>query len=159
MIQSVYGVGFLGEGKYNCFKNGNHTPEYKSWSRMMERCYSETYQKNKTTYVGCSVCDEWHNFQNFAEWHHANFPKYGGSYHLDKDIKIDGNKEYGPNTCMYVTPEENSIKAHARYANYITPNGELVEVYNITAFCRERGLCKDRMTKLAFKNRILQRMD
>lgn len=144
--RSVHGVGFIGVGNYKPCKYKN---AHKSWSRMMERCYSENWQRNKPTYKGCYVLDEWHNFQSFAKWHEENYPKDGSPYQLDKDIKVDGNKVYGPDFCMYVTADENSIKAHARYANYINPNGDLVEVYNITAFCRERGLCKDRMTKLA----------
>ena len=144
--RSVHGVGFIGVGNYKPCKYKN---AHKSWSRMMERCYSENWQRNKPTYKGCYVLDEWHNFQNFAKWHEESYPKDGNPYQLDKDIKVDGNKAYGPDFCMYVTADENSIKAHARYANYINPNGDAVEVYNITAFCREIGLCNVKMTELA----------
>ena len=144
--RSVHGVGFIGVGNYKPCK---YKSAHKSWSRMMERCYSENCQRKKPTYKGCYVLDEWHNFQNFAKWHEENYPKDGNPYQLDKDIKVDGNKVYGPDFCMYVTADENSIKAHARNASYINPNGELVEVYNITAFCREIGLCNVKMTELA----------
>ena len=72
--KSVHGVGFIGDGKYKSSLNGSNTEHYKSWSRMMARCYSEATQDRQPTYKGCSVDPIWHNFQNFAEW-------FGFTYH------------------------------------------------------------------------------
>ena len=106
----------------------------------MFRCYSEKSRAENPTYVGCTVCREWHNFQNFAKWYDDNYPSDGHEYHLDKDILIDGNKEYSPVACMFVTRAENNIKAHAKSFKLISPTGELVEVYNLAKFCRDNGL-------------------
>ena len=70
---TVYGVGYLGEGKYQVCINSKITRCYKTWQHMLERCYDEKYQLRKPTYKGCTVCEEWHNFQNFAEWYYNNY--------------------------------------------------------------------------------------
>lgn len=51
----------------------------------------------------------WHNFQVFANWYTDNYPRNlaSGEYQLDKDIRIEGNKEYGPDACKFVSRSEN----------------------------------------------------
>ena len=34
---------------------------------MLERFHDSKYQEKRPTYIGCSVAEEWHNFQIFAE--------------------------------------------------------------------------------------------
>ena len=68
-----YGMGYLGEGKYKASKNGKDTKCYKTWSHMLERCYSEKYHKKEPTYKNCAVDNNWLNFQNFAKWYYENF--------------------------------------------------------------------------------------
>ena len=36
---SVYGVGYLGQGKYKAIENGKMTIQYNYWKAMMKRCY------------------------------------------------------------------------------------------------------------------------
>lgn len=92
------GVGFMGCGRFT-----QKSDEYNVWYNMLRRCYDEKLQLNKTpTYAGCLVCDEWHNFQNFAEWYNSNYPKgVDCKYHLDKDLLGDG-KLYSPDTCCFL---------------------------------------------------------
>lgn len=106
--KSLYGVGFLGEGKYKSKKGNKFTPEYIAWRGMLERVYCGKRQKNYPTYIGCTVCEEWHNFQVFAEWY-CNHESYGLGYDLDKDILVKGNKHYSPETCCLVPQEINCI--------------------------------------------------
>ncbi|ALY07069.1 hypothetical protein VmeM32_00078 [Vibrio phage vB_VmeM-32] len=72
---------------------------------MLGRCYDSKIQEKQPTYIDCSVCDEWHYFQNFATWYYDNYPKDGISekYQLDKDLKVNGNKIYSPETCLFVS--------------------------------------------------------
>lgn len=42
---SVYGVGYLGQGKYNAVKNGKMTIQYSYWKAMMQRCYCKSIKK------------------------------------------------------------------------------------------------------------------
>lgn len=107
----VRGIGFFGIGPYTSKIKGNgtkSTQEYVHWSSMLTRSYYEGYHKRFPTYVGCSVDEQWHNFQEFAEW--CQWQKgFGMGYVLDKDLLIQGNKEYGPETCVFIPPELNSI--------------------------------------------------
>lgn len=88
--KEVCGVGFLGEGNYD-------SKEYKMfrilWNSMINRCYG----KNKA-YENSHICEEWFNFQNFAEWCVKN---YRDGWELDKDL-LSNEKIYSPNTCCFV---------------------------------------------------------
>ena len=71
----------------------------------IERCYDLKRQEKHPTYKGCIVAEEWHDFQNFAEWFENNYKE---GFALDKDILIKGNKIYSPNTCCFVAREINN---------------------------------------------------
>jgi len=81
-------------------------PFYLKWSSMMRRCYSETYQSNQPTYIGCSVAQEWHTFMDFREWMERQ--EWEGN-ELDKDILRPGNKVYGSDTCVFVDRATNAL--------------------------------------------------
>lgn len=101
---TVQGIGFLGEGSYKSKSGNTMSKVYQVWHDMLRRCYSSEYQEKQPTYIGCSVCPEWLNFQTFGKWFDDN---YIPGYHLDKDIKVPGNKVYSPETCLFVSREEN----------------------------------------------------
>lgn len=107
----VRGVGFFGIGPHRSKVLGDSTKttsEYVHWSSMLTRSYYDGYHKRFPTYVGCSVDEQWHNFQEFAEWCQWQ-PGHNMGYVLDKDVLVQGNKVYGPETCVFVPPELNSI--------------------------------------------------
>lgn len=106
----LYNKGYVGEGNYRASKNGKHTKYYARWKHMLQRCYSENYHKKRPTYKDCEVCDEWLNFQNFADWFENNYYEVDGErMHLDKDILVKGNKIYSPDTCVFVPQRINSL--------------------------------------------------
>lgn len=106
--KSVYGVGYLGEGKYKASENGKNTKAYATWSSMLQRCYDKSNNHNLETYKDCTVCGEWHNFQNFAKWYEENYYEVKNKkLHLDKDIKYNDNKIYSPWTCLLVPSDIN----------------------------------------------------
>jgi len=109
--KSAFGIGFIGEGKYSCTINGNTcTKNFIVWNQMLERCYYVKFQKIQPTYIGCTVCEEWHNFQNFAKWYDNNYYEIEGQkMALDKDILIKGNKVYSPDTCVFVPHDINAL--------------------------------------------------
>ena len=96
-----YGVGYIGYDLRD--SKGKSNPKiFAMWSGMIRRCYSG---ENNTfpTYIGCSVCDEWHNYMNFKKWYDENLWEVEDDFMcLDKDIIIKGNKIYSPNTCIIV---------------------------------------------------------
>lgn len=105
----VFGVGYIGEGKYKTTENGKNTRIYSTWHDMLRRCYSEKVHERNPTYINCEVCEEWHDFQAFAEWYEKNYYEIEGEImHLDKDILHKGNKIYSKETCIFV-PEKINI--------------------------------------------------
>lgn len=78
---------------------------------MLERCYGDKYKDVHSAYYNkCYVCDEWLNFQVFAEWYNENIYQIGTErMHLDKDILVKDNKIYSPNTCLIVPQSINEI--------------------------------------------------
>lgn len=106
---SVHGVGFLGIGKYKSTIDGEKTKSYSAWSSMLTRCYNKRAKKRDSSYINCKVCEEWHNFQVFAQWYEENWKPHMEGWHLDKDILFKGNKVYSPETCCFVPASINGL--------------------------------------------------
>lgn len=75
-------------------------PFYRVWTDMLGRCYSDKLQEKYPTYKGCSVAQEWLTFSNFKGWMGKQDYK---DKQLDKDILLEGNKVYSPDTCVFVS--------------------------------------------------------
>ena len=104
--KSMYGIGYIGIGEYSSTKHKKH---YETWKNMFTRCYSEKYHETRPTYKECTVCPEWHCFQNFARWYDENFYNVNNErMSLDKDILVKGNKVYSPETCIFLPSVINS---------------------------------------------------
>ena len=136
LAKTVCGVGFLGEGQY--LASYRDKKPYLVWRSMLQRCYMPNDCQG--AYKGCSVVDEWHNFQNFAAWFDDNYPHGMKGYELDKDIKINGNKVYGPQSCQFVTKHENlSEKSKSvDLMNGIT--GEIFHFDSLTDAAKSTGM-------------------
>ena len=140
MFPSLYGVGFIGIGKFKpCDENGKITKCYKTWEGMLKRCYDSKFQEKRPTYKGCRVCKEWWNFQKFAEWYYEHYYEIENEIMaLDKDILNKGNKVYSAETCVFVPVSINSLftkcnKSRGNYPIGVYKNGNKFRV------C----LCKD----------------
>lgn len=112
MTPTVYGVGYLGVGDYKARKESKGmTKEYVMWTNMLSRCYSHWYLNNPNNsqrYAECTVCEDWHNFQNFAKWCNEQ-PNFGEPrYSLDKDMTEFGNTVYCPEKCYIIAPKVNN---------------------------------------------------
>lgn len=133
MAPSVHGVGFLGD----VYSSVTHPKIHAIWASMLGRCYSDDVQKRHPAYVGCTVCDEWHNFSNFVPWYLKNIK---AGEHLDKDIKVKGNREYSPSTCLGISPKENI--AHMSQREFCVQEehtSDAVHGENLKRFCEEHG--------------------
>lgn len=104
---------------------------YSSWASMMARCYNpktpgfELYGGR-----GISVCERWHNFQNFV----ADIgPRPDRSYSLDRWPDHNGN--YQPDNCRWATATEQA--SNLRRNRLLVYKGE---TYTITALARTTGM-------------------
>lgn len=145
LFPSVFGVGFLGVGPHKASVKRKVTNAYYIWNSMIGRCYSSDAPKRYPSYVGCTVCAEWHSFQVFGDWFVINHKE---GLQIDKDIKFSGNRVYSPDTCIFVKAQENSEKAHSKNYRFISPSGEVIEIYNLNKFCRENNLCNRHMNSV-----------
>lgn len=107
----INGAGYVGVGNYKTVEpNGKLTRIYVTWHDMLVRCYKEKVRHLHPSYEGCTMCDKWLNFQNFAKWYEKNYYDIGeGRMHLDKDILCIGNKVYSPEYCVFVPQRINMI--------------------------------------------------
>lgn len=136
-IPSLYGVGYMGEGIYKSSVNGTHTKFYISWKDMLERCYNTLTHEKQPAYKGCTVCEEWHNCQNFAKWFEKNYYEIENqTMCLDKDILSKGNKQYSPETCVFVPNEINCLFTKSNRARGEYPVGAYYKKKN-KKFCSQ----------------------
>lgn len=115
--KSLYGHGYLGEGNYKTSVHSKPDFKYLVWQGILRRCYDEKFNNTKPTYKGCSMCNEWMNYQTFAKWFEDNYYEVSNErMHLDKDIMYKNNKIYSPETCTIVPQRINVlfVNNHAR---------------------------------------------
>lgn len=120
----IFGIGYIGVGKYNTGTSKKHTREHYIWRAMLERCYAEHLKYRCPSYYGIvTVCEEWHNFQNFAEWYHKNKYECGERLQCDKDILYPGNKIYSPENCILVPQSINLLFVKHKPNKFGLPQG------------------------------------
>lgn len=143
---SVCGIGYIGGQEYKVSNNRKTTIAYDKWYRMISRCYSDKEKERFPTYEKCTVCNEWLNFQNFAEWLKQNYYQVPNEVMcLDKDILFKGNKLYAPNKCCIVPDNINILftksdairgeypigvtwnKSHSCFVAHMNKNGKLLQ--------------------------------
>jgi hypothetical protein len=109
--KTLYNAGYIGEGAYIVTKsNEMDRKRYNTWHSMIERCYSKKYQEKFPTYIGCIVCEEWHNYQVFCRWFDKNYYEIDNyRMELDKDILHKGNKIYSPENCVFISNNINTL--------------------------------------------------
>ncbi|CAL9961892.1 HNH endonuclease [Vibrio phage D528] len=78
---------------------------YAVWNTMLRRCYAPR-GKDVVTYQGCFVCDEWLTYSVFKAWYDYHSVDGWG---IDKDLYVEGNKEYRPDRCFFVPNALNAL--------------------------------------------------
>jgi len=104
-INLIYGVGYNPHERVIDSK-GKVLRSYTSWLDMIKRCYSVSFKGKNPTYIDCTVCDEWLHYSEFIAWFDKN---YISGYQLDKDILVNGNKIYSPETCVFIPKKINTL--------------------------------------------------
>lgn len=115
MKPSYINIGFQGIGEYSFILNKKISSV---WKNILERCYRYSDNRyNKYGAKGVTVCEEWHNFQNFAKWYEEQSKWNINNYvlEIDKDIIANINhlesKIYSPETCLLIPEELNCFLA------------------------------------------------
>jgi hypothetical protein len=80
------------------------------WNNMRKRCNPDNFeQASGSCYVGCTMSENFKNFEFFVEWHQKQIGFGFSGYEIDKDILLDGNKEYHEDKCVLVPQALNSF--------------------------------------------------
>lgn len=127
----AYEKGYHGIGPHRAHNEKAH--QY--WFKMLQRAYCPIYKKDHPTYEGVYVCEEWLNYQNFAEWVKSR-KQYGRKgFNLDKDIIKPGNKVYCPEFCSLVPQHINKVTVHKSLERDI-PRGVVKEGNKYVSRCK-----------------------
>lgn len=98
---------------------------------MIQRCYAK---KQNVAYTNCSVHPDWIMFSGFKKW--AIQQDWKGNQ-LDKDLLIEGNKQYGPDSCLFVSglvnkflTDRKSLRGKYPIGVSLTPSGRFCSRVN-----------------------------
>lgn len=114
MFPTVHGYGYHGVGSYSF---AGHRSAYGRWAGMIGRVHAPQTKQIRKNYHNCSIVPEWYNFQNFARWFYDQPLNFEDGHELDKDLRVEGNRIYGPETCLLIPRELNSLVSNDGRAN------------------------------------------
>lgn len=106
----IFGVG-MNDAPYKISFNGVKCPYYIKWCSMLDRCYSKNSKKYNLSYLDCYVCSAWLTFSRFKLW---MIKQDWQGMELDKDLLVQNNKVYSPETCLFLPKLVNNILARNR---------------------------------------------
>lgn len=106
-----------------------YTKSRSLWKDIASRCKKGSYNQIKfPRYVGCSMSNNFKNFQFFAEWCQKQIGYCVEGYHIDKDLLTNGNKEYHEDKCVFIPASLNYFLCAANAIRGDLPQGvSLVE--------------------------------
>lgn len=130
-----YNVGYVGNGKHSTIENTRshqRTRKFILWHNMLARCYMTSKGKQYFKgYKGVTVCERWHNFQNFcndlpALHGYALWKNNPGGYELDKDYFH--RRIYSPDTVSFISTSDNAHEAGLRASAMRIPGEKYHEI-------------------------------
>lgn len=107
-------------------------PIYARWRSMFNRCKGKP--RPTRAYDNCEIDEKFKYLSDFIAWSKTEgfSPENSKLAHLDKDIKIRGNKLYSPDTCVFVPRTINSIIVDLGKQNEDYPAGVIKRKSNWT---------------------------
>ena len=119
---------------------------YTVWYSMLQRCHNSKIHKQKPTYSGCAISDNFKSLTYFLDWAkqqvgHNSRDGEGRKFNLDKDILIKGNKVYSEDTCCFIPGEINVLFGSSRATRGANPVGVYYDKVreNYQAYVRVNG--------------------
>lgn len=111
--------------------NGSYSAIYRTWTSMLQRCYSPSAQQFKNYGArGITVCDRWRN--DFAAFRSDVGEKPGPDYSLDR---IDNDRGYEPGNVRWATWAQQNV--NTRRTVMVDIGGQQRPLVHVI---RERGL-------------------
>lgn len=109
-------------------------PLYNTWNNMLGRCENPNDEMYKNYGGrGISVCNQWHDFDEFIKWSDS----VGGRPDGCSIDRIDVNGNYCPENCRWATNEiQQNNKTTSQYLTYKGETKTLAE------WCRKLGLSR-----------------
>lgn len=123
-------------------------PFYMRWYGIITRCYSKPFLVKNPAYKGCSVCEEWKIFSNFKAWMEKQ--DWVGKQ-IDKDLLVEGNKVYSPETCIFISETLNKTLVTRKLHRSLLGLGVIKDKNCYAAQCQGKRLGSYRTTLLAHK--------
>lgn len=148
-VERTYNV--VIDGLYKRKHDGKLTYEGKYHHAMWFRCYGNSAKKNHECYTGCSVSDNFKDFQFFAKWcnNQQGFGQKG--FVLDKDILIPHNKIYSETACVFIPDIINSFFTFSKITKRELPVG--------VSWCETEGKYKVYCAQLNGRNKTIGRFN
>lgn len=116
-----YGVGYIGDGQY---KQNTHKKIFDFWVRMLERSNCAKFKIKQQHYRSTTCCEEWYDFQNFAQWVESQAFYAIKGMQLDKDLLGQGRDIYSPSTCCFLPNNINSsLMRRKGFVDHALPRG------------------------------------
>lgn len=98
---TIYGVGIN-----DAYYVNRDCPLYAQWKAALQRAYCPKWKAKYPCYEGVTIDSRWLKFSTFQQW--ADLHNWQDKS-LDKDLKVPGNKVYGPDFCLWVTQRVNCM--------------------------------------------------
>lgn len=87
----------------------SQTKEYELWQGVISRCYSDSFQRKRPSYIGCSASENFKSFSYFYDWCHRQVGFGNSGWQLDKDLLFKGNRVYSEDNCIFIPIEINNL--------------------------------------------------
>lgn len=136
----VYGIGINDAPYAIAYKDEqgkeHRCPFYTRWRSLIQRIGDSKFHEQWPNYAECTIDPAWLTFTNFRTW--MENQDWEGK-ELDKDLRYQGNKHYGPDTCLFIRQELNKLLCLRQRARGDLPLGVSTTTIRgkqyITAFC------------------------
>lgn len=94
------------------------------WANMRNRCTpGSSFQQRSPTYIGCTMSDNFKDFQFFAEWCQTQVGYGLKDYEIDKDFLILRNRVYSEDTCVFIPVTLNAFLNSRAKSRGVYPQG------------------------------------
>lgn len=144
----IYGIG-INDAPYSISYTDEQgkelrCPFYSRWRSLIQRVADPKFQEKYPNYKGCTIEPDWLRFMSFRSW--MKNQDWKGK-DLDKDLRYQGNKHYGPDTCLFIRQELNKLLCLRQNNRGAFPLGVSKTTIRgkqyITAFCSFYGKSKN----------------